>query len=159
MASEKLCSHKFCDTKQMGRGERSLCYHIAYSTERKASEHTSASLKLQVFSGKKTYALSGWKKTQNLRQSLPAEEKNTCTGKELLILVLVKSSCPEGHSAVDIILFIVLSCLHLEIRTCQQVWWALWSGAIHGAVLQHHCGKQRPEQDFFFALEGGVYNS
>lgn len=62
MASEILCSHKFCDIKQMGRGERSLCYHIAYSTERKASEHTSAFLKLRVFPGKRTYALSGEKK-------------------------------------------------------------------------------------------------
>lgn len=72
MASEKLCSHKFCDTKQMGRGERSLCYHIAYSTERKASEHTSASLKFQVFSGKKTYALSGWKKKKKQLETKPS---------------------------------------------------------------------------------------
>lgn len=62
MASEILCSHKFCDTKQMGRGERSLCYHIAYSTERKASEHTSAFFKTPSASRKENLCPI-WRKT------------------------------------------------------------------------------------------------
>jgi len=55
MASE-ICSHKFCDTKQMRRGEGSLCNHITYPTERKASEYTYAFLKYRVFPAKRTYA-------------------------------------------------------------------------------------------------------
>lgn len=56
MASDILCSHKFCDTKQMGRGERSLCNRITYPTERRASEDTYAFLKCGVFPGERTSA-------------------------------------------------------------------------------------------------------
>lgn len=48
MASKILCSRKFCDTKQMGRGERSLCNHITYPTERKASQYTCALLNCSI---------------------------------------------------------------------------------------------------------------
>lgn len=67
MASEILCSHKFCDTKQMGKGKRSLCNHITYPTEKKASEYTYAFLKCRVFPGKKIYVPT---KEKNLRRSM-----------------------------------------------------------------------------------------
>lgn len=133
MASEILCSHKFCDTKQMGRGERSLYYHIAYSTERKASEHASAFLKLWVFPGKRTYALF-WEKP--LRQSMPAEEKHTCTCKELLILVFRRRG-----SAGDIIYLFICSLpagfgdFHFPAGLVISVAVQIQSGTTHGSVV------------------------
>lgn len=75
MASKILCSHMFCDTKQMGRGERSLCNHITYPTEKKASEYTCALLNCRVFPGNTTYATTrektsgeAYKQTENMHR-------------------------------------------------------------------------------------------
>lgn len=107
MASKILCSCKFCDTKQMGRGERSLCNHITYPTERKTSQYTCALLNCSI---SRKYNLC-----HNQRKKLQTKHMNrqkACTERKTAPRSgTYEVTCYEGEAAAEKSCLFVISYL------------------------------------------------